>query len=173
MFVIWFRFTKRDMDAAERMSVYITNVILLILASVLILLMGWKAYLLIQLPVIYLASVAGVWLFYVQHQFEDVIWSRKDAWDYQQMALEGSSYLKFPRILQWFSGNIGFHHIHHLSPKIPNYYLEKCHRENAMFSGIKPVTFRPSIRTMTLRLWDEKIGRLISFRQLRKIATIG
>jgi omega-6 fatty acid desaturase (delta-12 desaturase) len=84
------------------------------------------------------------------------------------MALEGSSYLKFPRVLQWFSGNIGFHHIHHLSPMIPNYNLEKCHRENEMFKNIKPVTFLPSIRTLNLRLWDEKVGQLISFATLRK-----
>jgi omega-6 fatty acid desaturase (delta-12 desaturase) len=84
------------------------------------------------------------------------------------MALEGSSFLKFPKVLQWFSGNIGFHHIHHLSPKIPNYNLERCHRENQMFNGIKPVTFISSMRTMSLRLWHEKAGKLISFRQFRK-----
>jgi len=171
LFVLWFRFTKKSMNPSERKSVYITNLILLVYISGLILLFGWKAFLLIQLPIIYIATAAGVWLFYVQHQFDGVIWTRQDAWDYKKMALEGSSYLKFPKILQWFSGNIGFHHIHHLSPKIPNYNLEKCHKENKMFGVIKPVTFIPSLKTIRLRLWDEKMGQLISFRQFRKLAS--
>ena len=158
------------MGKSGRRSVYSANLNMLIFSSALILLMGWKACLLLQRPVIYIATVAGVWLFYVQHQYEDVIWTRQEEWDYKTMALEGSSFLKFPRLLQWFSGNIGYHHIHHLSPKIPNYNLERCHKENPMFSEIKPVTFIPSIRTMSLRLWNEKTGRLISFRQFRKLS---
>jgi omega-6 fatty acid desaturase (delta-12 desaturase) len=89
------------------------------------------------------------------------------------LALEGSSFVKFPRLLQWFSGNIGYHHIHHLSPKIPNYNLEKCHKENPMFESVKPVTFLPSMRTLRLRLWDEKSGQLISFRQMRSLSAAG
>lgn len=169
LFVIWFRFPRRGMQPAEKQSVYISNLIIAAFAGGMILLMGWKAFLMIQLPVIYFATVAGVWLFYVQHQFEDVIWSRQEDWDYKQMALEGSSYLKFPRILQWFSGNIGFHHIHHLSPKIPNYNLEKCHNSSSLFKDIKPVTFRASMRTINLRLWDEDASQLISFRHFRKL----
>ena len=116
-----------------------------------------------------IAGAIGVWLFYVQHQYEDVIWTRQEDWDYKTMALEGSSYMKFPRLLQWFSGNIGYHHIHHLSPMIPNYKLEKCHKENPMFDQIKPLTFVPSLRTLSLRLWSEKAGRLISFRRYKKL----
>jgi len=168
LFVVWFRFTRKGMGKPERRSVYITNLIVLLFCTTGILLMGWKAFLMIQIPVIYIATVAGVWLFYVQHQFEGVVWTRQENWDYRKMALEGSSFLKFPRVLQWFSGNIGYHHIHHLSPKIPNYNLERCHKENEMFKEIKPVTFVPSIRTMALRLWHEQRGRLISFRQYRK-----
>jgi omega-6 fatty acid desaturase (delta-12 desaturase) len=133
-----------------------------------ILLMGWKAFLLIQLPVIYFATTAGAWLFYIQHQFDQVIWARSADWDYQQMALEGSSYVKFPRILQWFSGNIGFHHIHHLSPKIPNYNLEKCQKENDLFQQIKPMKFLESLKTMRFRLWDEESRKLITFRHYRE-----
>jgi omega-6 fatty acid desaturase (delta-12 desaturase) len=168
LFVVWFRFPKPSLSRSENWSVHITNLILLVLISGAIALMGWKPFLLIQLPIIYLATVFGVWLFYIQHQFEEVIWSRQEEWEYKTMALEGSSFVKFPRLLQWFTGNIGFHHIHHLSPKIPNYNLEKCHKENQMFGVIKPVTFVPSIRTIRLRLWDENIGQLISFRQYRK-----
>ncbi len=169
LFVLWFRIPQKKMLRAARISVYVTNLIVALLSTGLILLMGWKSFLLIQLPIIYLATSAGVWLFYVQHQFEDVIWTRKEEWDYQRMAMEGSSYLKFPRVLQWFSGNIGFHHVHHLSPKIPNYNLEKCHRENKLFENIKPVTFTPSIKTINLRLWDEKMQQLISIKQFRKM----
>ena len=168
LFVIWFRFTGKGMGKQERRSVHRTNLILLVIISGLVLLMGWKAFLLIQVPVMYFATVAGVWLFYVQHQFEDVIWVRQQDWDYRTMALEGSSFLKFPGLLQWFSGNIGYHHVHHLGPRIPNYKLERCHRENALFSSVRPVTFFPSIRTARLRLWDEVNGRLISFRQYRR-----
>lgn len=170
LFVIWFRFPRKKMGKAGQRSVCITNLIVLTYCVLLILLMGWKAFLMIQLPVIYIATVAGVWLFYVQHQYEDVIWTRQKEWDYRKMALEGSSFMKFPRLLQWFSGNIGYHHIHHLSPMIPNYKLELCHRENQMFSAIKAVTFIPSLRTLSLRLWNEKAGKLISFRQFRKLS---
>jgi omega-6 fatty acid desaturase (delta-12 desaturase) len=168
LFVIWFRVFRKNMSRTVRNSVHITNMIVILFVSGLILLMDWKAFLLIQLPIIYIATSAGVWLFYVQHQFEDVVWTRTEEWDYKKMALEGSSYLKFPRILQWFSGNIGFHHVHHLSPKIPNYNLEKCHRENRIFESIKPVTFWPSIKTMNLKLWDEKMEKLISISQYKK-----
>jgi omega-6 fatty acid desaturase (delta-12 desaturase) len=168
LFVVWFRIPRAYMGKMELRSVYVTNLIILLFSAGLILLMGWKAFLMIQLPVIYIATVTGVWLFYVQHQFEDVIWTRQEHWDYKRMALEGSSFLKFPRLLQWFSGNIGYHHIHHLSPKIPNYNLERCHKENGMFDAVKPVTFVPSIRTLSLRLWHEKTGKLITFRQFRK-----
>jgi len=170
LFVIWFRFNKKGAEKKERWNTHMTNLIILIFSSGLILLMGWKTFLLIQVPVIFIATATGAWLFYVQHQFEDVIWTRNDEWDYQRMALYGSSFLKVPRILQWFSGNIGFHHIHHLGPKIPNYNLERCHRENSMFGSVKPVTLIKGIQSMRFRLWDEEIGRLITFSQLRKAA---
>jgi len=168
LFVLWFRIPRKSMKPSERNSIHITNLILLIIITGMILLMGWKAFLMIQLPVIYLATMGGVWLFYVQHQFENVIWARQEEWDYKRMAMEGSSFLKFPRILQWFSGNIGFHHVHHLGPKIPNYNLERCHKENEMFANIKPITILPGLQTLKFRLWDENAGRLISFRQYRK-----
>jgi len=172
LFVLWFRFNRKEAPPKERWNTYLTNLIILCFTAGLILLMGWKAFLLIQLPVIFFATSAGAWLFYVQHQFEDVIWTHSDGWDYKQMALRGSSFLKVPRILQWFSGNIGFHHIHHLSPKIPNYKLERCQKENALFKSVKPVTLIKGIGTMKFRLWDEHLGRLISFRQFRKAAAI-
>ena len=129
--------------------------------------LGWKTYLLIQLPVLYIASVHGVWLFYVQHQYENVVWKRAQEWNYKEIALGGSSYFKLPIVLQWFTGNIGFHHIHHLSPKIPNYKLPACYKENTVFQEIKPVTFFSSLRSLKLRLWDENKKQLVGFKALR------
>jgi len=170
-FLLLSRVPRRSMGKPEQQSVYITNIIVALFTVGLGLLIGFKAFLMIQLPIIFIASSAGVWLFYVQHQFEDVIWSRQDIWDYKTMALKGSSFLKLPRILQWFSGNIGFHHIHHLSPMIPNYHLEQCHREITQFEPIKPITLFPGLRTMKLRLWNEQLEKLMSFKDLRKLST--
>jgi len=169
LFVILFRFPKSSMKKPELWSVFITNIIIVVFVGGLGLLVGFKSFLLVQLPITWLATSAGVWLFYLQHQYDDVIWKRTGEWDYKTIALEGSSYLKFPRILQWFSGNIGFHHVHHLGPKIPNYKLEKCHRENSLFKQVKPVYFLASLRTMKLRLWDEGQNKLISFREMKTV----
>jgi omega-6 fatty acid desaturase (delta-12 desaturase) len=114
----------------------------------------------------FLAGAIGVWLFYVQHQFEDVHWSRHDHWDFAKGAVEGSSFYKLPRVLQWITGSIGYHHIHHLSPKIPNYYLEKCYRENAIFQNVKHITLRSSLKSLSFRLWDEERQKLVGFRGL-------
>ena len=106
-------------------------------------------------------------MFYVQHQFEDVYWERGDNWDYTAAALQGSSFYKLPRILQWFTGNIGFHHIHHLSPRIPNYNLERCHRADPLFQRVKPITFFSSLKSLTFRLWDEQQKKLVGFGHLK------
>jgi len=131
------------------------------------LLIGWKAFLMIQLPVIYIASIGGVYLFYLQHQFDEVIWCRQEDWDYKTMAMEGSSFFKLPAILQWFTGNIGFHHVHHLGPTIPNYKLAKCHKENEIFRDIKPITLRESFKSLKIRFWDEDQQRVVSLGDLR------
>jgi len=115
------------------------------------------------------AGGAGFWLFYVQHQFEGAYWERGDDWDYTAAALQGSSFYKLPKILQWFSGNIGFHHIHHLSVRIPNYNLERCHRAHPLFQQVKPVTFFRSFKSLTFRLWDEQERKLVSFRHLQRM----
>jgi omega-6 fatty acid desaturase (delta-12 desaturase) len=107
-----------------------------------------------------------VWLFYVQHQFRHVVWTNSKNWDYKTVALKGSSLFKLPWILNWFTGNIGYHHIHHLSTLIPNYNLKKCHEENSMFWDIKPVTFFSAFESLLLRLWDEKRQMLIKFSEV-------
>ena len=142
---------------------------LLAMAAALCWIFGWKAYLLLQLTIMMVAGSAGVWLFYVQHQFEGVYWQRREQWDYAQAALQGSSFYKLPRLLQWFSGNIGFHHIHHLSPRIPNYHLEKCHKAEPLFQTVKPVTLSTSMKSFAFRLWDEQRHKLVGFRALKAI----
>jgi acyl-lipid omega-6 desaturase (Delta-12 desaturase) len=167
VFLIGNRFTKKGMDSKGRLGVYLTNAGLFLFTLAMGLLIGMKAFFLIQLPVIYLAGIAGFWLFYVQHQFDPSYWTRNETWNYKRVALEGSSYYKLPRILQYFTGNIGFHHVHHLSPLIPNYYLARCHRENPLFSEIKPLSFWHALRAMKFRLWNEKTKEMISFRKLK------
>ncbi len=167
LFVVLYRFTKKYMSWRERIYVYLTNLVLAGVITLVILAIGWKAYLLIQLPVLYIATVHGVWLFYVQHQFRHVLWTDSGNWDYMTVALKGSSLFKLPALLNWFTGNIGYHHIHHLSPAIPNYNLKKCHVENSIFRQIKPITFMSAFKSLLLRLWDEKRGMLITFRERR------
>ena len=144
-----------------------TDLALLALIIVLSLLIGFKNYLLIQLPIAWITGTIGISLFYVQHQFDDAYWRYHPEWDYTAAALQGSSYLKMPRVFQWFTGNIGLHHIHHLSPKIPNYLLEKCHNENPEFQTVPTLTLRSGWKILTskLALWDEDQQKLISFKQ--------
>ena len=113
-----------------------------------------------------LAHIAGLWLFYIQHQFDETSWERDPLWDYKTAAIKNCSYLKLPTVLQWFTGNIGFHHVHHLSPRIPNYNLERCHFENEIFREIKPVYLLETFRALRLSLWDESTHTMISFRRL-------
>ena len=127
------------------------------------LLLGVKAVLLVHLPLVLIAGTPGVWLFYVQHQFEDTYWDRSGAWTAEEAALRGSSYYHLPRILQWFSGNIGFHHIHHLAPRVPNYRLEECFRSHPRLRETRWITLRSSLKSASLRLWDEDARRMVSF----------
>lgn len=169
LFLIKHRFPVANAGRRERQSVYWTNLAILGMAVGLSLVFGFKAYLVIQLTAMMVAGAAGVWLFYVQHQFEGVYWQRHRQWDYLAAALQGSSFYKLPRILQWFSGNIGFHHIHHLSSRIPNYNLERCHDAEPLFHTVPPVTLVGSLKSFTFRLWDEKRHRLVGFGHLRNL----
>ncbi len=169
LFVIQQRVPSLKAPARERYSVYWTNLVIGLIAIGLIWIFGFKAWLILQLTVLMVAGSAGVWLFYVQHQFEGVYWERNGEWDYVAAALQGSSFYKLPKVLQWFSGSIGFHHIHHLSPRIPNYHLEKCHRAEPLFQTVKPVTLFSSFKSFTFRLWDEKRHKLVGYRHLRTV----
>ena len=150
-----------------RNSVRITNLALLAALGGLIWLVGWQAYLLVQGPPIFLAAAAGVWLFYVQHQFEDAYWESTESWSYADAALRGSSYLNLPQPLQWFSGNIGLHHVHHLSARVPNYHLQRAHDGVDLFSGVPELSLMDGLRAARLKLWDEDAQRLVTWREAR------
>ncbi|MEY2411249.1 MAG: hypothetical protein QOF48_3919 [Verrucomicrobiota bacterium] len=167
--VIKQRFPSRNADRRERHSVYWMNLAILGMACGLSFAFGVVPYVLIQLMVLAVAGSIGFWLFYVQHQFDGVYWERTPEWDYATAALQGSSFYKLPKVMQWFSGNIGYHHIHHLSARIPNYNLERCHKAHLMFQEVKPLTLFASLKTMGLRLWDEQRKKLIGFRHLKKM----
>lgn len=168
MFVIRERFSTANAKPRDKASVWIMNVAILSWSAVLISYFGFMPWLIIQSTVMAVGASAGVWLFYVQHQYEDAHWQRSEDWDFLEAAIKGSSYYKLPRILQWFAGNIGFHHIHHLSSRIPNYNLERCHYSHPMFSEVKPLTLWASFKSMHYRLWDEENMKLITFRQLKQ-----
>jgi len=168
LFLILQRIPASKADRRERHSVHWMNLAILGMAVAFSWVFGIVPYVLIQVTMLMVAGGFGVWMFYVQHQFEDVYWERSDNWDFTAAALQGSSFYKLPRILQWFSGNIGFHHIHHLSSRIPNYNLERCHRADPLFQQVKPITFFPSLKSMTFRFWDEKRKKLVGYREMRQ-----
>jgi omega-6 fatty acid desaturase (delta-12 desaturase) len=171
-FIVLARFpleTQESWHNGERASVWWTNLMLVCWFSLLSVLIGFKALVVLGLPVIALAASAGTWLFYVQHQFERTYWDHTPEWDYTLAALEGSSYYKLPKLLQWFTGNIGFHHIHHLSPRIPNYNLQACHEQNPLFQRVTQLTLKTSFQTLTLALWDEQRRRLVTFKEAKKL----
>ena len=153
----------------EQKSVHMTNLVLGALVITMGLTIGIQQFLQIALPIILIATTAGVWLFYIQHQFDETYFENHDQWDFARAAMQGSSYYKLPKILQWFTGNIGLHHIHHLSPRIPNYNLQKCLNENPVFQNVIPLTFWKSLKTISLKLWDEEQNKLVSFRHLKSI----
>jgi len=169
LFVVSQRIPSAKASRRERQSVWWMNLAILCMVVALGAIFGLWQYLLIQVAVTMVAGAGGVWLFYLQHQFEDAYWERGDDWDYAAAALQGSSFYKLPKILQWFSGSIGFHHIHHLSPRIPNYNLQKCHEADPLFQQVKPMTLLSSLRSLSLRLWDEQSKKLVGYRRMRQI----
>jgi len=160
---------SNEASPGERRSVHWTNLALLGLIVGMSFIFGLVPYLVLQIAVIAVAGGLGTWLFYVQHQFEGVYWEREEEWDFAEAAFKGSSFYKLPRVLQWFSGNIGFHHIHHLSPRIPNYNLERCHYAEPLFQTVSSISLLGSLKCMTYRLWDERGRKLVGFGHLRGV----
>jgi acyl-lipid omega-6 desaturase (Delta-12 desaturase) len=168
-FVLTNRIPPRGDAPATRQaatSVWSTNLAILVAIVAASLWIGWRAVFLIYAPAMYLAAAAGIWLFYVQHQFEGTYWKEHADWDYATAAIRGSSYLKLPAVLHWFTGSIGLHHVHHLGPRIPNYALKRCHEENAVFQDVTVITLAQSVRTLRLTLWDETRQQLVGFRDV-------
>jgi acyl-lipid omega-6 desaturase (Delta-12 desaturase) len=163
VFVVHHRFPSSTAPQLERRSVRRTNVALIVATLLMSAVIGLKTFLVIQLTVSALAGSLGLWLFYVQHQFEGAYWERSEDWDYMQAALQGSSFYKLPRVLQWFTGNIGYHHIHHLNPRVPNYFLQQCHEAQPRFREVRPITLLTSLRALTYRLWDERRKTFVGF----------
>ncbi len=146
-----------------------TNAAIAIFAGVLIWQIGFGAFMLVHLPIMMLAATMGVWLFYVQHQFEHTQWADNETWDLHEVALHGSSYYVLPGFLSWFTANIGIHHVHHLCSKIPYYRLPRVLRENPELGAIGRLTLWDSIKCVRLVLWDESVKKLISFREMRSL----
>lgn len=165
--VIQPRLTSPSARPRIRRSVIGTNVALVVLIGLLSWLIGWREYLLIQVPTALLAGSVGVWLFYVQHQFEDTYWQSTGDWSYADAGLQGSSYLKLPKVLQFFTGNIGLHHVHHLSARIPNYNLQRAHDENPICHEVPTLSLWDGLRAVRLKLWDEERDRLVTFAEAR------
>jgi len=162
------RLVSRSARPRIRRSVIATNIALTLLVGGLCLLVGWREYLLVQGPITLLAGATGVWLFYVQHQFEDTYWQNAGDWSYADAALRGSSHLRLPKVLQFFTGNIGLHHVHHLSTRVPNYNLQRAHDENPVFHGVPTLSLWDGLRAARLKLWDEKRRRLVTFAEARR-----
>jgi len=148
-------------------SVLGTDLTLIALVATLCYLIGWQGFLIVQLPALLVSGSIGIWLFYVQHQFEDTYWQSGDTWSYDDAALKGSSYLRMPRVLQFMTGNIGLHHVHHLSARIPNYNLQAAHDENAALHSVPTLSLLDGLRATRLKLWDERQRKLVGFRAAR------
>ncbi len=167
VFLIEYRFNRRAARRPERINTYITNILIVALYASLCWAIGWQAFLLIQGPIAFMSALFGIWLFYVQHQFEDSYFENEEEWNYVQAAVEGSSYYKLPKLLQWLSGNIGFHHVHHLSPRVPNYNLEEAHNSTPPLQKATTITLRTSIKSLRFKLWDEHGKRFVTFKDVK------
>lgn len=165
------RIVPKDARPRIRRSVHLTNIALGVIVGTGCWLLGWRDFLLIQGPPALLAGAAGIWLFYVQHQFEDTFWERGTDWTYADAALRGSSYLKLPAVLQYFTGNIGLHHVHHLNARIPNYNLQAAHDENPIFHDVPTLSLWDGLRAVRLKLWDEDRRKLVTWAEAARSRT--
>jgi len=162
------RIVARGARPRMRNSVLGTDIALLVLVAGVCWLIGWRDFLIVWAPAALAAGSVGIWLFYVQHQFEDAYWQRGVDWSYADAALRGSSYLKLPRVLAFFTGNIGLHHVHHLNARIPNYNLRRAHDANPMFAAVPTLSLWDGLHAVRFKLWDEQAGRLVTFAQARR-----
>ena len=169
VFLVVYRlpFDTSDAWTRERRSVWLTNAALLVVFGALAVAFGARAVMLVELPIMALASIVGVWLFSVQHRFEASQWARQEQWSIVHASLEGSSYLKLPRMMQWFTRNIGYHDVHHLSARVPNYRLQECHEARPELATVTTLTFRQALVAPSFALWDEEAKHMVRFPSSR------
>lgn len=163
------RFNRKDAREKERQNTYLINISLVVLYSALIYLIGWQAFLIVQGTTMFIAGVLGIWLFYVQHTFEDSYFEDEQEWDYVKAAIEGSSYYELPKVLQWVTGNIGFHHVHHLSPRVPNYHLERAHTSTPPLQRATTIGLFSSLKSLRYKLYDANNKTFVTFREVRHL----
>ena len=169
LFIVVYRFPHKNMRRRDLASILFTDIAIALVIILVYFTVGIMAFIRVFLPVFVLAYSSGMWLFYIQHQFKNVYWSHAETWDRVQAAMKGSSFYNLPALLRWFSGSIGYHHIHHLKPAIPNYRLKKCYKAIPELQDITPITILTSFRSLFLSLWNEKTGELVSFKDSKNI----
>lgn len=172
-FIILQRFPKNYSGKEEKRNYQLLNLSLTVYSILMVFLFGWQSFLLYQTLVVAIASSAGLWLFYVQHQFEEVYWAQQQEWDLLDAALKGSTYYQLPRVLEWFTGYIGYHHIHHLNARIPNYHLKDCYQLIPELQNGKTVTLAKSLHLAFLTFYDQKSQRLITYREYKRLRSLG
>ncbi|MED1412767.1 MULTISPECIES: fatty acid desaturase [Bacillus] len=170
VFLLKNRFNRKGARKKERMNTYLTNVLIVALVGLLCWALGWQSFLLVQGSIFLISGSVGIWLFYVQHTFEDSYFEEDKEWEYVKAAVEGSSFYKLPKLLQFLTGNIGFHHVHHLSPRVPNYKLEEAHNNTLPLKNVPTITLATSLRSIRFRLWDEQSNNFVSFKDVKYLA---
>ncbi|MFF2287968.1 fatty acid desaturase [Peribacillus butanolivorans] len=170
VFLLKNRFNRKGARKKEKMNTYLTNVLIVVLVGLLCLAVGWQSVLLVQGSIFLISGSVGIWLFYVQHTFEDSYFEEDKEWEYVKAAVEGSSFYKLPKLMQFLTGNIGYHHVHHLSPRVPNYKLEEAHNNTLPLKNVPTITLATSLRSIRFRLWDEENKNFIGFKDLRYVA---
>ncbi|PLT34079.1 fatty acid desaturase [Bacillus sp. V5-8f] len=172
VFLITNRFNRKGARKKERLNTYLTNIGIAIWVTALGLTLGWESFLLVQVPIFWISGAAGVWLFYVQHTFEDSYFEEDENWEYVKAAVEGSSFYKLPKLLQWLTGNIGYHHVHHLSPRVPNYKLEVVHDNTFPLQNVPTISLATSLTSLKFRLWDEEGKRFVGFKDVKSTSKL-
>lgn len=167
LFLVTNRMNRKGAKRRERLNTYLTNVSIVVVYGWMIWAIGWQAFLSIQIPILFVSGSLGIWLFYVQHQFEDSYFESEEDWDFVKAAVDGSSYYKLPKVLQWITGNIGYHHVHHFSPRVPNYHLEEVHESTEPFQQATTITFASSLKSIRFRLYDAKRRTFVSFKEAK------
>ena len=169
MVLVLNRFNRGDAKKKERMNTYATNVVLVVICAALIAAFGWQTFLLVHGVTLFIAGALGIWLFYIQHTYEDSYFENDEEWDYVKAAVEGSSYYQLPKLLQWITGNIGFHHVHHLSPRVPNYHLETVHETVQPLQQATTITLKTSLESLRYKLYDPSRQKFVTFKEAKSL----